>query len=95
MMRNDVLASVATASAFQVGYVPKAQAAPAVTRLPSAPVMMPKFIKDLFPEMDKPDDFLGGIKKMFGMEDEEPAAPAPAEEEPAPADEPAPEDSEE
>jgi len=43
----------------------------------------------------KPDDFLGGIKKMFGMEDEEPAAPAPAEEEPAPADEPAPEESEE
>ena len=49
--------------------------------------MMPKFLKDLFPDMDKPDNPLGAIGdafgKMFGGDEEE----APAAEEPAPADE--------
>ena len=31
--------------------------------------MMPKFLKDLFADLDKPDAD-GGIKKMFGMEEE-------------------------
>eukprot|EP00306_Pavlova_sp_CCMP459_P021824 CAMPEP_0185542196 /NCGR_PEP_ID=MMETSP1381-20130426/2471_1 /TAXON_ID=298111 /ORGANISM="Pavlova sp., Strain CCMP459" /LENGTH=106 /DNA_ID=CAMNT_0028154169 /DNA_START=29 /DNA_END=349 /DNA_ORIENTATION=- len=29
-------------------------------------VMMPKFLKKLFPNAEKPDDALGGLKKMFG-----------------------------
>lgn len=49
----------------------------------------PKFLKDLFPDMEKPDDPLGAIKSFFGIKDEEPA-PAeetPTDEEPAPAEE--------
>ena len=48
-----------------------------------------QFLKDLFPNMDKPEDAMGSIKSFFGMKDEEPEAPAP--EEPAP-EEPAPEE---
>lgn len=59
----------------------------------SDPEMMPKFLKDLFPDMEKPDDVLGSIKSFFGMTDEpepEPEPPAeetPEEEPPAPAEE--------
>jgi hypothetical protein len=28
--------------------------------------MMPKFLKNLFPNLDKPDDPLGGLKALFG-----------------------------
>ena len=48
--------------------------------------MMPKFLKDLFPEMDKPDGdnpFGQMMKSMFGGDDE------PKEEEPAPEETPA------
>ena len=46
----------------------------------------PKFLKDLFPDMEKPDDPLGAIKSFFGMKEESPA-PEP-EPEPAPEEEP-------
>ena len=56
-------------------------------------LVLPQFLKDLFPDMEKPDDIIGSIKSMFGMKDEEPEAPAATEEEPAP-EEPAPADEE-
>lgn len=34
------------------------------------PVMMPKFLKDLFPGLEKPDDPLGSIKSFFGLGEE-------------------------
>ncbi|KAJ1636843.1 hypothetical protein T492DRAFT_834936 [Pavlovales sp. CCMP2436] len=34
----------------------------------SAVAMMPKFLKKLFPNLEKPDDPLGGIKKLFGID---------------------------
>ena len=45
-----------------------------------------QFLKDLFPDMEKPDDPLGAIMSFFGMKDEEPtkAPEEPAPEEPAP-----------
>lgn len=46
--------------------------------------MMPKFLKDLFPDMEKPDDPLGAIKSFFGMKEEE---EPPKEETPAPEEE--------
>lgn len=53
-----------------------------------------QFLKDLFPDMEKPDDVIGNIKSFFGMKDEEPpAAEEPVAEEPAP-EEPAPADDE-
>ena len=47
-----------------------------------------QFLKDLFPNMDKPDDVMGSIKSMFGMGDDEPAPEEPAPEEPAPEEAP-------
>ena len=47
-----------------------------------------QFLKDLFPNMDKPDDVIGNIKSMFGMGDDEPAPEEPAPEEPAPEEAP-------
>jgi len=38
-------------------------------RVASAPVMMPKFLKELFPNLEKPDDALASISNLF--------APAP------------------
>merc|ERR1719199_757869 len=34
------------------------------------PQMMPKFLKDLFPNLEKPDDPLGAIKGLFGLNSE-------------------------
>ena len=49
-----------------------------------------QFLKDLFPDLEKPDDVIGSIKSFFGMKEEEPEEPPAAEpEEPAP-EEPAP-----
>ena len=51
----------------------------------------PQFLKDLFPDLEKPEDVLGSIKKMLGMEEDKPEPPAveepPAEEEPPAASE--------
>ena len=55
-------------------------------------VRPPQFLKDLFPDMEKPDDPLGAIKSFFGMKDEEPAK---EEEPPAPEEAPPAEESEE
>lgn len=82
------LALSATASAFTIGVMPQRPAC-AATRADS-PVMMPKFLKDLFPDMDKPDNPLGKIGEFFSglTGDEKPAekpAEEPAPEEPAPA----------
>ena len=55
-------------------------------RVAEDPVMMPEFLKKLFPDMEKPDfsSFTEGISKMFSGDDEAPAEePAPAEEAPA------------
>jgi hypothetical protein len=38
--------------------------------------------RDLFPDMEKPDDPLGAIKSFFGMKDEEPKKEEPADEAP-------------
>jgi hypothetical protein len=32
--------------------------------------MMPKFLKDLFPNLEKPEDPLGALKSFFGMNSE-------------------------
>ena len=47
-----------------------------------------QFLKDLFPNMDKPDDVIGNIKSMFGMGDDEPAPEEAAAAEPAPEEAP-------
>merc|ERR1712159_701132 len=74
------------ATAFAPGAAPlKLAAASSSTRAVNAE-MMPKFLKDLFPDMDKPDNPLAGIAKMFGMEKEDEPAPEP---EPAPEEAPA------
>eukprot|EP00302_Diacronema_sp_CCMP2436_P008258 CAMPEP_0179906788 /NCGR_PEP_ID=MMETSP0982-20121206/43447_1 /TAXON_ID=483367 /ORGANISM="non described non described, Strain CCMP 2436" /LENGTH=163 /DNA_ID=CAMNT_0021807351 /DNA_START=42 /DNA_END=532 /DNA_ORIENTATION=- len=41
----------------------------------SAVAMMPKFLKKLFPNLEKPDDPLGGIKKLFGIDSQ--SGPSP------------------
>lgn len=94
MIRTVVVATIASASAFQLGAPTPLSRTAACTahRSASQPVMMPKFLKDLFPDLDKPDDVLGGIKKMFGMEEEAPAPEPPAEEAPAEEEAPAAED---
>ena len=87
MLRTTlVVAALGSTAAFVPGSMPLRCATP-VRASSSDIVMMPKFLKDLFPDMEKPEDALAGIKSFFGIKEEE---PAPAEE-PAPEDEPAPE----
>lgn len=71
---------LATASAFTPHMKPLHVTRPAI-HANDRVVMMPKFLKDLFPDMDKPDDIFGKIKEAFGMKEEE-ETPPPAVEEP-------------
>lgn len=60
-------------SSFPTMVVPARRlAASSVSRRARDPRMMPKFLKDLFPNLEKPDDPLGAIKSIFGG-DSEPA----------------------
>ena len=79
------IGALAGASAFAPGAQPlKLAASPACSRATNAE-MMPKFLKDLFPDMEKPDNPLGAVAKFFGLEDKEPEPePEPAPEEPEP-----------
>ena len=84
-----------SANAAQNSMMPVAVLTPLVRSLScrhhsTCALIQPKFLKDLFPDMEKPDDPLGAIKSFFGMKEEEPEPePTPNEEPPAeaPADE--------
>merc|ERR1712072_154466 len=80
---------VGVAAAFVPGLAPMKMAAP-VARATNAE-MMPQFLKDLFPDMDKPDNPLAGIQSFFagltGDDDK------PKEDEPSPDEPPAEENS--
>ena len=75
---------VSVASAFSPGVTPLKATAHGISPRHASTVMMPKFLKDLFPDMEKPDDPLGAIKSFFGMKEEE---EPPKEETPAPEEE--------
>ena len=86
MLRLALCMLIAAASAFVPGHPHHLMVKPEHRRAISAE-MMPKFLKDLFPDMDKPDNPMGAIKNFFGGGgDEEPKKeeePAPKEDEPA------------
>lgn len=60
-----LMATEGSSSAFNLPRLsPRARLDPAERS--AQPVMMPKFIKDLFPNLEKPEDALGSIQDAFG-----------------------------